>query len=145
MTCHYYADACEGRDGDVRLAEGNSVYEGLVEVCIEEKWSLVCSDGWSVADTNVTCQQLGHHSNGCKTELHCNGMTKRLLSIINLYCNVLTVDVFLILWSVYRTNLYSGCIVESMDEQRAPSNYIIKGGVESLAGTSTTVPQKKAE
>ena len=66
----------------MRLAEGNSVYEGLVEVCIEEKWSLVCSDGWSVADTNVTCQQLGHQSNECNTELHCNGMAKRLLSSI---------------------------------------------------------------
>ena len=51
----------------MRLAEGSSVYEGLVEVCIGQRWGSVCSDGWSVADTNVTCRQLGHPSNGCKT------------------------------------------------------------------------------
>ena len=55
----------------MRLAEGSSVYEGLVEVCIGQRWSLVCSDGWSVADANVTCRQLGHPSNGCKTLAMC--------------------------------------------------------------------------
>ena len=52
------------------------MYEGLVEVCIEQKWGSVCSDGWSVADTNVTCRQLGHPSNGCKAKLHCSGITQ---------------------------------------------------------------------
>ena len=53
------ADSCE--DGDVRL-NGVSEFEGVVEVCLQQRWGSVCSDGWSVADANVTCQQLGYSS-----------------------------------------------------------------------------------
>ena len=72
----------------MRLAEGNSVYEGLVEVCLGERWGSVCSDGWTAADANVTCRQLGHPSNGGK--------------ILYNYCNMplSTVDEFLILRSL---------------------------------------------
>ena len=53
------ADSC--KDGDVRL-NGFSEFEGVVEVCLQQRWGSVCSDGWSVADANVTCQQLGYSS-----------------------------------------------------------------------------------
>ena len=41
---------------------GLSEFEGVVEVCLHQRWGSVCSDGWSVADANVTCQQLGYSS-----------------------------------------------------------------------------------
>ena len=41
---------------------GPSEFEGVVEVCLQQRWGSVCSDGWSVADANVTCQQLGYSS-----------------------------------------------------------------------------------
>ena len=56
-------DSC--RYGDVRL-NGLSEIEGVVEVCLHQRWGSVCSDGWSVADANVACQQLGFSSDGDK-------------------------------------------------------------------------------
>ena len=61
---------CE--DGDVRLVEGNTQYEGRVEVCINRVWGTVCSSRyfsswewsfyyyWGTPDSNVVCRQLGY-------------------------------------------------------------------------------------
>ena len=51
-------------EGDVRLVDGTEDYEGRVEVCIEEIWSTVCDNGWSLNDANVVCQQLGYLGTG---------------------------------------------------------------------------------
>jgi hypothetical protein len=34
--------------------------EGRVEICINETWSTICDNGWSINDANVVCQQLGY-------------------------------------------------------------------------------------
>ena len=47
-------------DGEIRLVDGSGPYEGRVEVCINEAWGTVCSNGWSNTDANVVCKQLGH-------------------------------------------------------------------------------------
>ena len=47
-------------DGEVRLVDGSGPHEGRVEVCINEAWGTVCSNGWSNTDANVVCKQLGH-------------------------------------------------------------------------------------
>ena len=57
-----YVDVCE--EGDVRLAGGSVNSEGRVEICIDETWSTICDNGWSLNDANVVCQQLGHLSTG---------------------------------------------------------------------------------
>ena len=49
---------CE--DGDVRLVDGNTQYEGRVEVCINQVWGTVCSSMWGTFSSNVACKQLGH-------------------------------------------------------------------------------------
>ena len=47
-------------DGEVRLVDGNSPHEGRVEVCVNEAWGVICSNGWDISDGNVVCNQLGH-------------------------------------------------------------------------------------
>ena len=46
----------------MRLVGGKSAYEGRVEVCLSQRWGSVCGDGWSLADSQVVCRELGHPS-----------------------------------------------------------------------------------
>ena len=54
--------------GDVRLVnpDGDNIYEGRVEICINNGWHTVCDDGWSNADARVVCNQLGYSYSGCE-------------------------------------------------------------------------------
>lgn len=52
------------RDGDVRLAGGNSNQEGIVEVCRNDEWGRVCDDMWDTRESTVVCRQLGFSQEG---------------------------------------------------------------------------------
>lgn len=56
--------SCE--DGDVRLLNGKSMYEGRVEVCRNNKFSTICSDGWGTEEAMVVCNQLEFTEGGRK-------------------------------------------------------------------------------
>jgi len=58
---------CE--DGDVRLVDGYSAYEGRVELCRSGVWTQICGNGWHTAHTAVVCTQLGFSPNSKQTLL----------------------------------------------------------------------------
>lgn len=49
-------------DGEVRLVEGKTVLEGRLEVCLGQRWGTVSSNGWTMANTQVVCRDLGYNS-----------------------------------------------------------------------------------
>ena len=57
LHCGLLAD-CD--DGDVRLVNGTIPSEGRVELCFEGRWTSVCDKGWTIADAEVVCAQLGY-------------------------------------------------------------------------------------
>ena len=65
--------------GDIRLVNGETVYEGRVELCINKVWGTVCSTNstnfwsaykWTNKDTNVVCRQLQHMGLGMKCKIN---------------------------------------------------------------------------
>ena len=54
----------ECEDGDLRLVDGRSQYEGRVEVCQEGLWGFVCDDLWTEASGIVACRQAGINATG---------------------------------------------------------------------------------
>ena len=62
---HLNAAATEYRiciDGDVRLSRGGYEREGLVEVCVNNRWGTICGDSnseWDKNEAAVVCSQLG--------------------------------------------------------------------------------------
>ena len=49
-------------DGEVRLVEGESEWEGRLEVCFSRRWGTVGSDGWTQTNAQVVCNDLGYES-----------------------------------------------------------------------------------
>ena len=48
----------------MRLAGGESEFEGRVEVCLNRRWGTVSSDGWMQTNTRVVCNELGYDFSG---------------------------------------------------------------------------------
>uniref|UniRef100_A0A5F9CI24 Galectin 3 binding protein n=1 Tax=Oryctolagus cuniculus TaxID=9986 RepID=A0A5F9CI24_RABIT len=47
------------KDGDMRLANGDSANEGRVEIFYRGQWGTVCDNLWDLMDASVVCRALG--------------------------------------------------------------------------------------
>ena len=51
-------------NGDIRLVNGTNELEGRLEICINNVWGTVCSQGFTADDAEVVCNQLSFSFNG---------------------------------------------------------------------------------
>ena len=40
--------------------EGETEWKGRLEICLNQRWGTVSSDGWTVAGVQVVCKDLGY-------------------------------------------------------------------------------------
>ena len=52
--------------GDVRLIGGATIYDGRVEVCVNNQWGALCTDSWDNTDATTICKQLGYSYTRCE-------------------------------------------------------------------------------
>lgn len=58
----------------MQLIDGQNGFEGRVEICYEEAFGTVCSDGFGTQEASVVCRQLGYSAilgNDSTTGVHC--------------------------------------------------------------------------
>ncbi len=51
--------AARCQEGEVRLANGTTRFNGRVELCQNETWGTICQDGFEFNEAKVICRQLG--------------------------------------------------------------------------------------
>ena len=53
-------------DREIRLSEGETEWEGRLEVCIGQRWGTVGNNGWTKENSQVMCNALGFEFTGIK-------------------------------------------------------------------------------
>ena len=68
-SCYCTADCV---NGDVRLVEGETEWDGRVELCLSQRWGTVGSDRWTEVNSVVVCNALGYDFTGKLAQLSIN-------------------------------------------------------------------------
>ena len=63
----YCAGDCH--NGDVRLSEGQTEWEGRLELCLNQRWGTVGSNGQTAINSQVVCNALGYDFSGIATHI----------------------------------------------------------------------------
>ena len=50
--------------GEVQLVDGNSTFDGHIEICLEHQWYRLCADDLTTEDVEVACRHLGFTTGG---------------------------------------------------------------------------------
>ena len=58
----YLSSIAEGsyREGDIRLVEGPTDWEGRMDIFWNGTWGTIIDSQWTVSDARVVCRQLQH-------------------------------------------------------------------------------------
>ena len=56
-------------DGDIRLVDGSTNYEGRVEICINKAWGTITYFYGSNNEAQTVCNQLGYSATGKSNEV----------------------------------------------------------------------------
>ena len=67
-------------NGTVRLTDGLTQYEGVVEVYLNSQWRSVCYDGWDELDAKVVCREINYLS----TSVEVKGILHTCIAIVSL-------------------------------------------------------------
>ena len=64
-TVKYLIAGCSNAEqGNVRIVNGSTPFEGRIEICNNRRWGTVCDDAWGTIDANIACRQLGFSGTG---------------------------------------------------------------------------------
>ncbi|XP_022110410.1 deleted in malignant brain tumors 1 protein-like [Acanthaster planci] len=72
---------------DVRLVDGNTGYEGRIEIFLNRAWGTVCDDSWGLQDAQVACRQLGFPGAVTATSQASYGRGSGPILLDDLLCN----------------------------------------------------------
>ena len=87
-SCAHYQDAgvlCAEdltlcNHSSVRLVTGNTLNDGLIQVCIEGKWYFACNEDWSTEEASVVCSQSGFIGEGTNSIVCVIASAKRIFT-----------------------------------------------------------------
>ncbi|XP_041464645.1 deleted in malignant brain tumors 1 protein-like isoform X2 [Lytechinus variegatus] len=55
-----YCNIGDGKEGEIRLADGPTPNQGRIEIFHGGEWGTICDDSWTVNNARVVCRQLGY-------------------------------------------------------------------------------------
>ena len=85
-------------NGDIRLVDGSSEYDGRLELCYLDQWGTICGDLFGDLDAQVACRQLGLNTNQAAAQfssfssgtgliwlddIQCRGIEDRLVDCVH--------------------------------------------------------------